>query len=355
MDSKSPRDALEQVLKEVAGEPLVILLSGHPDPDAIGAAMAHRRICEALGVPATIAHVLPISHRENRALVKLLHIDMMQVSTRDDLARFKHLSLVDTNAPEGTIELPAHLNLLSVVDHHRPLRPVTAPFVDIRSELGASSTMYAQYMQQGLVPFASDRREDARVATAMVFGIQTDTDDFSIATPADFIAAAYAKSFADVDLLTRVGRRIIAASSMEVLGRALNNLMVVRDFALAGVGHVSLNDRDAIATAADFILRREDLDTVVIFGIVEDRVDGSMRTSSPSVDPATFLQGAFGKDKAGKPYGGGRADKGGFQIPLGLLAESDDLEALWKLVHRTVLSSIARVVPDLEQQASLRH
>ncbi|MCU0683787.1 MAG: DHH family phosphoesterase [Polyangiaceae bacterium] len=346
--AQAQRDALERVLTEVRGEPLIILISGHPDPDAIGAALAHQRICETLGVGATIAHVHPLSHRENRALVKLLHVDLVQVSTRADLGRFKYLSLVDTTAPEATVELPAELKLLTVVDHHRPIAPLDAPFVDLRTDLGATCTAYAEYMQQGLAPLTGDRREDVRVATALVFGIQTDTDDFTLASPEDFRAAAYAKTFCDTDLLARVGRRFIGAAAMDVLGRALENLNVVRDFGLAGVGHVPPGDRDAIGAAADFILRREDIDTVLVFGIVDDRIDGSLRTRSPSVDPASFLQTAFGKDHNGRPYGGGRADKGGFQIPLGVLADSDDAEGLWRIVSRSVLSRISRVVPDLD-------
>ncbi|MFO0658643.1 MAG: bifunctional oligoribonuclease/PAP phosphatase NrnA [Polyangiaceae bacterium] len=336
-------------MTSVAGEPLVILISGHPDPDAIGSALAHQRICESLGVPATIAHVHPLSHRENRALVKLLHLEMTQISSKADLARFKYLSLVDTHSTEPSIELPADLKLLSVVDHHRSLLPIEAPFVDLRPQVGASCTIYAEYLQQGLAPLTGERREDARVATALAFGIQTDTDDFALATPADFLAAAYARTFCDTDLLARVGRRAIGAAAMDVLGRALANLAVIRDFACAGVGEVSLNDRDAIATAADFILRREDIDTVIVYGIVEDRIDGSLRTSSPSVDPAIFLQTAFGKDRDGKPYGGGRADKGGFQIPLGLLADTSDSDALWSIVQQVVENRVARVVPDLEK------
>lgn len=349
METKNSREVLEEVLRAVHGEPTIILISGYPDPDAIGSAMAHQRICESLGVPATIAHVLPLSHRENRALVKLLHLDMLQVSTRDDLARFKHLSLVDTHNSEPSIELPADLHLLSIVDHHRPVRPVQAPFVDIRHDLGASCTIYAGYMQQGLAPLSSERRDDVRVATALVFGIQTDTDDFSLATPTDFTAAAYAKSHSDVDLLSRVGRRTIGAGAMGVLGRALADLTTVRDFAFAGVGNIPTGDRDTIATTADFILRREDIDTVVVYGIVEDRIDGSLRTRSPAVEPANFLQTAFGKDRSGRPYGGGRADKGGFQIPLGLLAECQDTDALWKIVQQVVRSSLARVVPELNK------
>lgn len=343
-----PRVALERVLTSVAGQPLVVLLTGHPDPDGIGCALAHQRICESLGVPCTIAHVLPVSHRENRALVKLLNVEMVQISTPQELAQFKHYSLVDSSVPEPSIEIPSSVKLLTVVDHHRggPGR-VDAPFVDIRLSMGASSSIYAEYLQQGLAPLTGERREDARVATALLFGVQTDTDDFALATPADFMAASYVKAHSDVDVLKRVGRRTVSASAMDVLGRALSNLLVVRDFAIAGVGHVPIGDRDAIGSAADYLLKREDIDTALTFGIVEDRIDGSLRTNSPSVDPAVFLQTAFGRDRDGKPYGGGRADKGGFQIPLGLLADTENTEALWEIVQQTVLARLTRVIPDI--------
>jgi nanoRNase/pAp phosphatase (c-di-AMP/oligoRNAs hydrolase) len=352
--SREPSEALRRTLAGITGEPLVILLTGHPDPDAIGSALAHQRICESEGVPATIAHVLPISHRENRALVKLLNIEMMEVSSTAELARFKYLSLVDTSVPEPSIDLPEGLKLISVVDHHRGPGKVDAAFVDIRPVIGASCSIYASYLQSGLAPLTGERRDDARVATALVFGIQTDTDDFALATADDFRAAAYAKTYTDADVLKRVGRRTVSASAMGVLGQALANLVVVRDFALAGVGNVPVGDRDAIGGAADYILRREDIDTVLVYGIVDDRIDGSLRTNSPSVDPATFLQTAFGRDRDGRPYGGGRADKGGFQIPLGLLADCEDGDALWRLVQQTVVSRLARVVTDLAPKRDRR-
>ena len=346
MDREAPHQALERVLRSLGGEPLVVLLAGHPDPDAIGSALAHQRICDTFGVPATIAHVLPVSLRENRALVKLLNIEMTQVATSAELARFKYLSLVDSSSPEASIDLPAHLKLDTVVDHHRANR-VEAPFVDIRLAIGASSSIYAEYMQKGLASLDSERRGDALIATALLFGIQTDTDDFALSSPSDFQAAAYLKEYCDVDVLKRVGRRTLTTAAMNCVNRALSGLLVVRDFALAGVGPLPIGDRDALATAADYILKREDIDTVVVYGIVGDHIDGSLRTNSPSVEPTTFLRTAFGCDREGRPYGGGRADKGGFQIPLGVLAESENVEMLWALVKETVESRLSRVVPDI--------
>lgn len=343
--STSPREALERVLRSIRGEPLVVLLVGHPDPDALGGALAHQRICEQLDVPATIAHVHPVSHRENRALVKLLGIDLLQLSGPADLERFRHLSLVDSQRVDPSISIPPHLKVLTVVDHHGPPR-VEAPFVDVRPEIGASCSIYGEYLQQGLAPLDSGR-DDLRVATALLFGIQTDTDDFTLATAADFAAAAYVRPHCDTDVLKRVGRRAVSAVAMDVLSRALANLVVVRDFALAGVGEVAPSDRDAIGSAADYLLRREDIDTVIVFGIVGDRIDGSLRTNSPSVDPAWLFSTAFGRDPTGRPYGGGRSDKGGFQIPLGLLADTEDRAALWSMAESVVRLRLGRAVPEL--------
>jgi nanoRNase/pAp phosphatase (c-di-AMP/oligoRNAs hydrolase) len=339
------------VLTGATDKPHVILLGGHPDPDSIGSALAHRRLCERLGVSATIAHVLPISRAENRAMVKLLNVPMVKVTETEELESFGYLALVDASQSEQAIRLPDSLHLLTVVDHHRPPAIPKAPFVDIRHDVGATATIYSEYSERGLGPFGANGNDDSVVATAMFFGIQTDTDDFAFATPNDFRAAAYLKQFCDSETLSRVGRRSLTAEAMEAVGRALRDLEVVRDFALAGVGRISAIKRDAIPMAADYILRREDIDTVVVYGIVEDRIDGSLRTRRASVDPATFMQNAFGDDSHGRPYGGGRADMGGFRVPLGLIGESEDEETLWTLVKDVVRQRVARVVPDLERVA----
>jgi len=354
MNAEAKLEALRAALERAKDQQLVILLSGHPDPDAIGAAMAHKRICERMDVSTTIAHVLPIARSENRALVKLLDVPLVRVAESADLERFQFVSLVDCSSSESNIKLPSHLELLSVVDHHRPAQIPEAPFVDVRHDVGATCTIYAEYLAQGLAPLESNDATAGAVATAMFFGIQTDTDDFSRSTSADFLAAAYLKPHTDAERLSRLGRRSLTAESMDAVARALLDLEVIRDFAIAGVGRVSALNRDAIATAADFILRREDIDTVVVFGIVDDRIDGSLRTNRASVDPAVFMSTAFGEDDRGRPFGGGRNDKGGFQIPLGLLAECDDDDTLWQLTHQVIRGRIARVVPEVAKISKQR-
>lgn len=342
-----PTPSLLETLAVARDAPLVILLSGHPDPDSIGSALAHQRICGHAGVRATIAHVHPVSRLENRALLKLLGVQLLRIESTQDLAGFRYLSLVDTCTPEPSVALPDGLELLSIVDHHLGT-PAEARFKDIRPALGSTASIYASYFEQGMVPFGGPR-EDTTVATALLAGIRADTDDYFLATPEDFRAAAFLRPFGDAGVIRRLGRRVVGSASMDVLGRALSDLEIVRDFALAGVGVVAPGDRDAIGEAADYILRREDIDTVLVFGIVGDRVDGSLRTVSPSVDPSHFLEVAFGRDLNGKPYGGGRADKGGFQVPLGVLGDAATDASLWEIVRRVVRTRVGRVVSGLSR------
>ncbi|MCU0690839.1 MAG: hypothetical protein MUF54_05495, partial [Polyangiaceae bacterium] len=65
-------------------------------------------------------------------------------------------------------------------------------------------------------------------------------------------------------------------------------------------------------------------------------VDGSLRTTSHVVDPDGFIKHLLGTDRHGAPYGGGRADKGAFKVPLGPFAHCGDRELLWRMVRRTL-------------------
>lgn len=336
---------LEQALAAITGEPLVILICGHPDPDAIASALAHRRICEHADVPVTIASTRPPARPENRALIEQVGLEMVRIASAAELESFRYLSLVDACDPEPTLALPTGLELFSVVDHHRPPQRPQAAFVDLRVGIGATCSIYAEYFEAGLAPLRADDDADVALATALLFGIRTDTDDFELARAEDFRAAAYLEPLSDSALLARFGRRSMDPRAMDALRRALAQLRVVGDFGVATVGRVTAENRDAIAIAADFIVQREDIRTVIVYGVVGDRIDGSLRTCDPGVDPAGILDQAFGRDAAGRPYGGGRTGKGGFQLPLQMVAAAGP--ARTGDVDRYVRSRIARVVPGV--------
>jgi len=332
-----------EALSAARGKHLLIALRGHPDPDGIASALAQAHIATRLGVgKVTIGYCHELSHRENRALVKLLNVELKKMKSVVEVEKVDYLALVDAHDLDPDLAGVDGIETLTIVDHHRAHAPPKAKFVDMRNDVGATATIFVEYLQE-LFPLSVEQDDDRRVATALMHGLATDTDDFSLARSTDFRAAAQLSEVCDRDLLEDLSRRLIAPSAMDVIARSLSALVVRRNFAMAGVGFVAEGERDTIAQAADFLIRREDIDTVVVYGIVGDRfIEGSLRTHSPSVDPAVWLEQAFGHDERGKAYGGGRRDKGGFRIPIGFLGRATDRAQLWSLVEHAARQALLK-------------
>ena len=340
--------AFAETMSFARGKHVLIVLRGHPDPDGIASALAQAHLGARLGVgQTTIAYCHDLSHRENRALVKLLGLDLRKIKSIKELnAPVDFLALVDAHDVDPDLADAEGIEVLTVVDHHRPHVPPRARFVDLRQDVGATATIFVEYLNE-LAPLSAEVEDDRRVATALMHGLSTDTDDFMLARGIDFRASAQIAEVCDRDLLTDLSRRLIAPSAMDVISRALSALVVRRNFAMAGVGFVPEGDRDTIAQAADFLIRREDIDTVVVYGVVGDRfIEGSLRTHSASVDPAVWLEQAFGCDDRGRAYGGGRRDKGGFRIPICFLGRATDRAQLWTLIEHAMRNALMKQLGD---------
>src|SRR5690349_12346804 len=73
--------AFGETIGQAKGGHILLALRGHPDPDGIASAMAQAHIAQRLGVNATIAYCHELSHRENRALVKLLGLELRKIKS----------------------------------------------------------------------------------------------------------------------------------------------------------------------------------------------------------------------------------------------------------------------------------
>jgi nanoRNase/pAp phosphatase (c-di-AMP/oligoRNAs hydrolase) len=324
-------------LEKARGTRLLIVIKGHPDPDSIASAIAQRRFATAHEIEATIVFFDEVSHPENRALVKSLDADLRQYREDMDLSSFDYMSFVDTQTPHLPVRMSKVPPILTFVDHHKLVGGFEGEFIDIRENAGATSSIYAEYLEHSVHGLQLGNPDDARLATALMHGVRADTDNFLLARSIDFRAGAYLRQFIDNDLLRMISKQSITVRTMEIIQRGLNNKIIRGTFLLAGVSFVREEDRDGIAQTADFLLRHEGIETALVFGIVNgDVVDGSLRTNSATIDPDGWLKAVFGADSAGRHYGGGRRNKGGFRIPLGLFARCRDRDALWAIGKKTI-------------------
>lgn len=337
---------LAQVLEAHRGERHVVVLQDYPDPDAISAAYAHQIISSEFGINVDTIYSGRISHQQNIALVKLLGIELIHYENTMDLSQYDGAVFVDNQGTtaKGITEAleAANVPALIVVDHHEAQNRVEAEFEDIR-RVGAAATIYAEYLENGLVEMQRSRREHVVAATALMHGIITDTNNFIRATPVDLYAAAFLKNFVDSDLLEQILSQARTKQTMENIRRALENRVTLENYSIAGIGYLRAADRDSVPQAADFLLTEENIHTAIVYGILRDGdgevLLGSMRTSKITLDPDEFIKEVLGKDAAGNYFGGGKMSAGGFEIPIGFLAggKQDEYQQLkWQVYDRQI-------------------
>lgn len=331
--------SLLSVLRDLSG-PLAVVAHDNPDPDAIASALGLVQIAESVGVQADACYGGDIAHQENQALVNLLDLSLRSLD-ETDLDQYDGVALVDHSRPGINDSLSEETVVDIVVDHHPPRGPVNARYVDVRPEFGATSTLVAEYFDR--LGFELDRE----LATALLFGIRVDTQNFvrEVST-VDFEVGAELLLSADESLLERVESPSVSPHTFDTLAEAIRN-RVVRGSAVAScVG--AINDRGALAQAAEQLLDLEDIAITVVYGYQDGVVYVSARARGTDVDLGEVLREALGQIGSA----GGHADMAGAQVPLGILGEIDEesRETLTDIVKDIVAG---RFFETLEQAPTL--
>ena len=322
------------------GERHAIVMQDYPDPDAISSAWAHKTIAARFGIECDIMYEGRISHQENLALVQLTEVAMVRFNEGYDLSQYQGTVFVDNQGTTASLTdrfAEAGVKTLVVVDHHERQDRVQAAFEDIR-KIGATATIYTQYIREGLLQLNKNDAVHVKLATALMHGIRSETSGLVRGREEEMEAATFLTPIADSALLDDILSVKRSKQVMDVIRQALEDREIRESYSISGVGFLRVEDRDSIPQAADFLLTEENVHTAIVYGIIikgdRELVVGSMRTNKVTLNPDEFLKEALGTTEAGRYYGGGRRGAGGFEIPIGFLAAIKDDELVrmkWRL------------------------
>jgi nanoRNase/pAp phosphatase (c-di-AMP/oligoRNAs hydrolase) len=244
-----------------------ILLQHDPDPDAIGSALALRELLGRNRTTTPIVTFGEVTRPENLAMIRLLDIQIDRVNGGDLHADGAKLALVDVQPPYfeqplGRVDL--------VVDHHPKRVPFAARFSDLRTDYGATSTIFTDYLR------AAGMEPSQRLATALLYGIKTDTLFLERGSHMiDVEAFTFLYKFANRALIARMERPALPREDLESLGRALSRLELNDGVAVIHMGDVKRED--VIPQMAEFSLQIEGVDWGIVSGISDGRVVISAR------------------------------------------------------------------------------
>jgi nanoRNase/pAp phosphatase (c-di-AMP/oligoRNAs hydrolase) len=316
--------------------PLAIYIPGSPDPDAIASAFAIKIILKHYAVEADIFTEKGLSLHQNIAFTKRLRIPL-KIGKEVNIDKYQAYIVPDyqNNWVENIsdkIPCAAH------IDHHRAAEaPVKAEFSLISTEAGSTSTLVTLIIKN--LNLDLEEKEITAIATALTFGIQTDTDKYDNITDLDFEALSYLSEHVDRDLLQGINSTPLYPQTAELYDRAIENEYIYKDWAFYGLGYIDAKHRDSIAVTADKVLKSAEHKVVAVFAVIEDHkkqetyLDVSLRTKDSNVDLNRIIKNIT-------PNGGGRKYKGAYQVKLNYLKNAPDKDLLWQVVDAATLETL---------------
>lgn len=295
--------------------PLLILTHDHPDPDSLASAWSLAHLAQAVGrIRARVVYGGVIGRRENRQMAERLMIPAHPLR-KGELETFKHAALVDTQPPFRNNRFPPRRKPDLIIDHHPRHADTSAGLALIDESAGATTTILAEAL------LLSGVRVNARLATAIVYGIGSETQNLGReATARDMAAYRAFWPKANMKALWNISYPKRSASFFSDLARGIRNVFSQRGVLVAHLGPITTPDR--VAQIADFLLTYEKARWTMVTGRYAGRLHVSLRTNDPAGGAGRLLKRLLG----GGNRGGGHAMIAGGNVEVGVGAD----EARWR-------------------------
>ena len=255
------------------------------DPDAMASALALKRLFWRKAKKTVIFHINVIKRADNLSLIKLLKIEQQHIR-KLNAAEFTKWAIVDSQ-PHHHEQLGKYRYDI-IIDHHPLGKNSMAPFADIREEYGANSTILTEYLR------AAKIKPSPRLATALFYGIKTDTDNFARpTTPNDINAFRYLYQFVNTNIIKKIESSEMTKKTLSDFRTALENLTFVKDKAFIHMGKV--DNPDILVIMADFFLKMAEATWCIVSGVYGQKLIIIFRNAGFRLDAGKTARRLFGK------------------------------------------------------------
>ena len=323
IDRKQGASEVLRRLNEEENANVLIVCHDNPDPDALASALAIKHLCESIGHEPTIVHGGMIEHQQNRAMVKLLEMDVRRIildwEIEDILTDSDLVICVDFSHPGANNILPPTCVPHIVIDHHTSDTRPAGDVILVRSEFAATSSLVASILMNSGIEI------NRNVATALAFGIRTDTLGFTRSFNAvDLRALSWLGAWIDWELMRSFESPPRSQEVLSIFKQALTDATLENGLMLAPV--TQMTDRDALSQVADFLLPTEGVDVVITYGVRISKIILSARSTNDSIHIGRILSNTFEKGRAG-----GHKSLAGGQIPFEEIGCENGNDAIEKM------------------------
>lgn len=300
---------------------IVIQCHDNPDADALASGYALKWYFSKMGKEVRFVYGgrFPVQKSNLVLMVENLHIDVEHVT---ELGEHELLVMVDCQYGESNVTKFKADNV-AVIDHHQ-VSGELPDVSEVRSVYGSCSTLMMELLKKEGV----DINDSEDIATALYYGLMTDTNNFTeISHPADKDLRDVAKFNASQIVLFRNSN--LSRNELHIAGDALNNANYNDEYFYAIV-EAQPCDPNILGIISDMLLEVDTVLTCLVYSILPFGVKISVRSCIKDVK-ASELAGYVAEGIGG---GGGHLVKaGGFLKKdliekMGVEYESDSIRKL---------------------------
>jgi len=302
-----------QRLREAVGPgPALILTHDNPDPDALASGKALATcFLELCNIQSDLLYSGIIARAENQAMLKILVPEWQPAEQFIYLSNYSSISLVDTQPGAGNNSLPDDIVPHIVIDHHHPIRDGLdiVPYIDMRPDVGATVSLLFQHLE------AAQISPDANLATAMFYGIQTDTQGLSRGTsPLDQYVYFNLLGLLDREKLIQVERAGLSRDYFRAFSMGLQSALLYQQTIVADLKQ--MHRPDFVAEIADLLIRYNKAQAALCVGYHDQTLFFSLRTKPSGIDAGLLVQHIIvqpGKAGGHGTMAGGQIDLSGIK------------------------------------------
>ena len=272
LESISPYDGIAVVTHDI------------PDPDAIAAGWALSRLFEKrLGKTVKLIGSGPIVRAENKHMVKLLHPPLLLL---DHFFLQDHAIVLVDCVPTAANHLlnGSGMRADAVIDHHiHDNHEYEALYRDIRPAVAATASIACGYLIEQNVEPSLD------LATALLYAIRTETRGEQVGLSAtDQQVISWLSDRADHVKIAEIENAPLPRNYYVDLVLAIENTFLYEDVAICFLPHAA--GAELVGEIADFLIRCDELSSVLCGALVRDALIVSARTTRGGGNAAALLQ-----------------------------------------------------------------
>jgi len=285
--SKNIRRLIQFLAKKKESiSPLLILTHDYADPDALASGFALYYLARHhYNINARMVYNGIIGRAENKEMIRILKIPLYKFKPAD-LRRYTHVALVDTQPEFGNNPFTKDRRATIVIDQHSSISEPSADLAIIDNECGATSVILAQAFLLLKIEIP------VKIATALAYGILTDTFNLYRAKRADIIKTYLdILPFCDMRALARIQNPSRSKKFFSTLNKGIKNAMVSRRLVVSHLGFVE--HPDLVSQISDFLLTYKGMHWSLCTGRYHGKLYVSFRAIEPNALAANILRDIF--------------------------------------------------------------